>query len=135
MELLEMPTYSKLSNIRKKPNYGRIKYNLLISTTVNKLNQLFIKILPNNYELGLQRKIAVDIPICFMYTLKLLKPHCIVFIVLFCDKRFAVISMKPYKIRSLTMKNVVMCLVRIFAEIFAKSPMLKWANQGGGGNL
>jgi hypothetical protein len=43
--------------------------------------------------------------------------------------------MKPYKIRSMTMKNVVMCLVGIFAEIFAKNPMLKWANQGGGDNL
>jgi hypothetical protein len=30
------------------------------------------------------------------------------------------------------MKNVVMCLVGIFAEVFAKSPMLKWVNQGGG---
>jgi prepilin-type N-terminal cleavage/methylation domain-containing protein/prepilin-type processing-associated H-X9-DG protein len=32
----------------------------------------------------------------------------------------------------MTMKNVVMCLIGIFAEIFAKTPMLKWANQGGG---
>jgi hypothetical protein len=29
------------------------------------------------------------------------------------------------------MKNVITCLVGIFAEIFAKSPMLKWVNQGG----
>jgi hypothetical protein len=33
------------------------------------------------------------------------------------------------------MKNVVMCLVGIFAEIFAKSPMLNLVNQGGGGSL
>jgi hypothetical protein len=33
------------------------------------------------------------------------------------------------------MKNVVMCLVGIFAGFFAKIPMLKWANQGGGGTL
>jgi hypothetical protein len=33
------------------------------------------------------------------------------------------------------MKNVVMCLVGIFAEIFAKNPMLKWVNKGGGGTL
>jgi hypothetical protein len=33
------------------------------------------------------------------------------------------------------MKNVMMCLVGIFEEILAKSPMLKWVNQGGGGTL
>jgi hypothetical protein len=43
--------------------------------------------------------------------------------------------MKPYKIRRLTMKNVMMCLVGIFAEFFAKNQMLKWVRQGGGGSM
>jgi hypothetical protein len=30
------------------------------------------------------------------------------------------------------MKNLVICLVRIFAMFLAKSQMLKWASQGGG---
>jgi prepilin-type N-terminal cleavage/methylation domain-containing protein len=41
--------------------------------------------------------------------------------------------MKPYKIRRLTMKNVMMYLVGILAFFFEKCQMLKWAIQGGGG--
>jgi hypothetical protein len=33
------------------------------------------------------------------------------------------------------MKNVMMWLVGILAEFFAKNQMLKWARQGGGGCL
>jgi prepilin-type N-terminal cleavage/methylation domain-containing protein len=47
-------------------------------------------------------------------------------------QRFAIISVKPYKIRNMTMKNFVTCLVWIFAILFAKIQMLKWARQGGG---
>jgi hypothetical protein len=43
--------------------------------------------------------------------------------------------MKPYKIRRLTMKNVVMFLVEILAFFFEKCQMLKWARQGGGGSI
>jgi hypothetical protein len=31
------------------------------------------------------------------------------------------------------MKNFVTCLVEFFAMFLAKSPMLKWGNEGGGG--
>ncbi|MDR0611220.1 MAG: hypothetical protein LBG58_14005 [Planctomycetaceae bacterium] len=41
--------------------------------------------------------------------------------------------MTPYKIRRLTMKNGVMCWVEIWACLFEKCQMLKWARQGGGG--
>jgi hypothetical protein len=46
-----------------------------------------------------------------------------------------IISIKPYKIRRLTMKNVVMCLVGILGVFFEKCQMLKWARQGGGGSM
>jgi hypothetical protein len=32
------------------------------------------------------------------------------------------------------MENVVKCLVGLFAMFLAKSQMLKWASQGGGGD-
>jgi hypothetical protein len=55
------------------------------------------------------------------------------FAVLFCGKRFAVISKKPYKIRSMTMENLVRGVVGFFAVFFAKNQVLKWVRQGGGG--
>jgi hypothetical protein len=42
---------------------------------------------------------------------------------------------KPYKIRSMTMENLMKCVVGIFAVILEKSKMLKWARQVGGGTL
>jgi hypothetical protein len=35
----------------------------------------------------------------------------------------------------MTMKNLVKCVVGLFAILFAKSQMLKWASEGGGGAL
>jgi hypothetical protein len=53
-------------------------------------------------------------------------------------KQIAAISEKPYKIRSMTMKNFVenaLNLVKNSPKNWVKSPMLKWVNQGGGGTL
>jgi hypothetical protein len=33
------------------------------------------------------------------------------------------------------MKNLVICLVRLFAMFSVKNQMLKWASQGGGGSM
>jgi hypothetical protein len=58
-----------------------------------------------------------------------------VFLSFVCDKRIAIIPVKPYKTRNMTMENVVKCLVGLFAMFLAKSQMLKWASKGGGGDL
>jgi hypothetical protein len=53
-------------------------------------------------------------------------------------ERIAIIPVKPYKIRSMKMENLMMCLVGLvglFAFFYANCQMLKWARQGGGGRL
>jgi prepilin-type N-terminal cleavage/methylation domain-containing protein len=48
----------------------------------------------------------------------------------------AIISLKSLKIRNMTMENLVICLVGLFAFFYANCRMLKWARQrskGGGG--
>jgi hypothetical protein len=68
--------------------------------------------------------------------LKLIEPRFVVFAVLFCGRRIAVISEKPYKIRRMTMKNFVESLlnfVKITVNYLVKNQMLKWERQGGGG--
>jgi hypothetical protein len=55
--------------------------------------------------------------------------------VLFCGKRFAIISMKPYKIRNITMKNFIETALKNSQKNSVKSQILKWASQGGGGSM
>jgi prepilin-type N-terminal cleavage/methylation domain-containing protein len=48
---------------------------------------------------------------------------------------FAIISVKPFKIRNMTMENLVICLVGLvgfFVILSAKIQMLKWIKRGGG---
>jgi hypothetical protein len=42
---------------------------------------------------------------------------------------------KTLENREISMKNFATCLVGLFAMFLAKSQMLKWANEGGGGTL
>jgi hypothetical protein len=64
------------------------------------------------------------------------------FAVLFCGERFAMISIKPYKTRNMTMKNLVELVENTLknsqnylVKNSVESQMLKWASQGGGGRI
>jgi hypothetical protein len=87
--------------------------------------------IPKQSKFSQKRKISLDIRLCSGYTLNLIQWRYIFFAVLFCGKCFAIISIKPYKIRNLTMKN----LVENASENSVKSQMLKWASEGGGGSM
>jgi prepilin-type N-terminal cleavage/methylation domain-containing protein len=52
------------------------------------------------------------------------------FTVLFYGKRFMMSSMKPYKIRSMTMENFVICFVVLGVLFLAKTPRLKFIKLG-----
>jgi hypothetical protein len=53
-------------------------------------------------------------------------------------RRIAIMSLKPLKIRNMTMENLVISLVGLigfFAFFYANCQMLKWARGGGGDRL
>jgi hypothetical protein len=53
-------------------------------------------------------------------------------------KRIAIILLKPYKIRNMTMENLVIYLVGLvglFAFFYVNCQMLKWVKRGGGGSF